>query len=232
MEEVAPGVSGPQPAEHDVAVEGAIGADAHLTSEHDLAQAVRRCGADRLGCLRHQLAPLRRGQRRFDRHPSRISDRSRLGLRLVRRCLISRADRGDPPGPVLCPAPDAGGHDKLGGSVGDEGQGSESDRTGSWDLDLVVHLDASERGGRVGDRRAARDASSSEAGAASLESHAVTAGRVEQVDVAIEATRASDERRTGHLLVRRVAVISWAMPADRRRRSTSTKPASASWPSM
>ena len=46
----------------------------------------------------------------------------------------------------------------------------------------------------------------------------------------VRATKRSATRSRRGRRVARVAVISWAIPTDSSRRSTSTKPASASWP--
>ena len=73
------------------------------------------------------------------------------------------------------------------------------------------------------ERAAAAGSPPGEPGAAPLEQHAVAAGERQQVDVGVEPAGPGHEGRHDALVAR----MSWAIPPESRRRSTSAKPASA-----
>ena len=247
--DVAARIRRAQPLQHRQPVDGSVGGHVDLPGQHDLVQAAAR---HRLRGPLDQGAPVvgvalggdREPQDRCRRPPTRPSPRTcgakgphdgaicRTFGRFGRFGRFARGDGGEPPGAVVGPPDDHRGHDELARGRRRERQGPEGDRSAAGQPDLVVGVDGGQRrghraGGRrrvaAGPRHACGGAPAGEPGAAPLEQHAVAAGERQQVDVGVQPAGPGHEGRHDALVAR----MSWAIPPESRRRSTSAKPASA-----
>ena len=229
-DDVAARIGRPQSLEHRQPVDGPVCGDVDLAGQHDLVQGAARDGLR--GPL-DQCAPVVGVALRADREP--LHRCQRLELRFeVWAAGVDRsvADRGDPPGAVVGAAGDDGGDDQLAGRTRRERQGPEGHRSAAGQPHLVVDLDADQGlGDRTRGRRriapwprhAGCAAPAGQPGAPTLEQHPVAPGEPQQVDVCVHPAGACQQCRHDALVAR----MSWAMPPESRRRSTSTNPASA-----
>ncbi len=205
----------PQPLQHGGRADGGVGGDADLPGQHHLLEGA---ADDGLGGAVDQLAPPLGRQHRLDGElataPAAVGRAPKARARARSSCSS---------GAVLGPAP----HDRRAPPASRRptppgrraGPRRPPARSRAAPPRRPARSPARKRIG-LGHRHGGGDAPAGQPDPAPLEDHAVAAGHVQQVDVAVDPAGRGDERVTI-----RVPVSSWEMPPLSSVRSTSGNPA-------